>query len=263
MKKLLTVMACLAFVGALQAQSVLTKGNPYATTVKTGNRPGAGDWGLYVGPSLAEVIDLMDCLGKNASTTPSTVEIIRALPLVNVKHYLSDNMELRCGIQWTKKGYRSSGTIIDTTILVTQKQTTSYFRLIPGFAYHFSPRNTMDVYTGVALPLGIDGFTDKYEETNFISNSYRKSLGVGLEAFIGLQAFVADLPVAIGLEYGLSGMFHTGERIKNEYFDANKNKQTCYTDLQGIETYKDDFKANSGSFGNDLRLTITYYFNNK
>lgn len=262
MKKLLTVMACLAFVGAIQAQSVLTKGNPYATTFKTGNRPGMNDWGLYIGPSLVDITDLTATMAKNPASA-TTLDMVRALPLVNVKYYYTDNLELRCGVQYRKVGYRSSGTIIDTTIQVTTKETSSFFRLVPGFAYHFSPRNTMDVYTGVSMPLGFDGFTSKYEETDFISNSYRKSLCIGLEAFIGLQAFVADLPLSIGLEYGLGGMFHTGERIKNEYLDIHKNKQVSYTDLSGIETYKDDFKANSGDFGNDLRLTITYYFNNK
>ena len=87
MKKLLTLVACLAFAGAMQAQSVLTQGNPYASNMKTGNRPGAGDWGLYIGPSYSEVMDMVNCFSKFNS-----IDAVRGLPLLNVKYYTSDNI---------------------------------------------------------------------------------------------------------------------------------------------------------------------------
>lgn len=258
MKKLLTLVACLAFAGALQAQSVLTQGNPYASNMNTGNRPGAGDWGLYIGPSYSEVMDMIECFAKFGS-----IDFVRGLPLLNVKHYFSDNFELRGGLQYYKLGYRSEGTELITNANQLFKESEWYFRLIPGCAYHFSSKNVLDVYAGAALPLGFEGFTYKNETPTLVNNQYRKSICVGLEAFVGLQAFVADLPLSIGLEYGFGGMFHTGEKIKNEATDVNGVVQTTYSDLSGTLDYKDDFKANSGLFGSDFRVTITYYFNNK
>lgn len=276
MKKFFVVMACLAFAGALQAQSLLTKGNPYATNVRTGNRPGAGDWGLYIGPSFSELSDIVASYGfLNFPGTLGTLEFLRGFPLVNVKYYSSDNLEFRGGIQYYKFGARANGTEIKPLADPTKdyehsaKLTESYFRLIPGMAYHFSPRNVLDVYTGVSVPLGFEGYTEKDEYTGAnwagaVNNTYHKSLVVGLEAFIGLQAFVADLPLSIGLEYGLSGMFRTGMKEKHEIMDATGTIQTTYSDLLfgGTEVYS-DLKANSGVFGSDIRLTITYYFNNK
>ena len=281
MKKLFVVMACLAFAGALQAQSLLTKGNPYATNVRTGNRPGAGDWGLYIGPSYAEVMDLVNCLG-NFNLAPSTTDLtIRGLPLVNLKYYASDNLEFRGGIQYYKRSQKASGTeiFVPTTDLKEYKYKESewFFRLIPGFAYHFSPRNVLDVYAGASLPLGFEGNTQVKDYPTWTTGLtldgeakdayYRKSLCVGLEAFIGLQAFVADLPLSIGLEYGLSGMFHGGEKYKHVYKDATGVEQTTYDPnmtipSEGLGTFT-ELKANSGVFGSDFRFTITYYFNNK
>ena len=266
MKKLFVLMACLAFAGALHAQSLLTKGNPYATNVRTGNRPGAGDWGLYIGPSYSEVMDLVDCFGNFTN-----LDIVRGLPLVNIKYYTSDNLEFRGGIQYYKRGFHAKGNEILTPTTDKEhsmKESEWFFRLIPGFAYHFSPRNVLDVYAGASLPLGFEGSTykDEYanpDAVNGVLNQYRKSLCVGLEAFIGLQAFIADLPVSVGFEYGLSGMFHTGQKVKTEVYDAvNNTTQTTYQLLGDPTDYK-DLKANSGVFGSDLRLTITYYFNNK
>ena len=280
MKKLFVVMACLAFAGALQAQSLLTKGNPYATNVRTGNRPGAGDWGLYIGPSYAEVMDLMDCLGN--FTLGNAVDVtIRGLPLVNLKYYFSDNLEIRGGIQYYKRSQKASGNEI--FVLGTDekqlnyKESEWYFRLIPGVAYHFSPKNVLDVYVGASVPLGYEGNLLKKDYPSWTTGitldgeayelNERKSLCVGLEAFIGLQAFVADLPLSIGLEYGLSGITHMGEKYKYEYKDAAGALQTTYTPNFGITSEGTgdfrDLKASSKVFGSDFRLTITYYFNNK
>lgn len=258
MKKLLTLVACLAFAGAMQAQSVLTQGNPYASNMKTGNRPGSGDWGLYIGPSYSEITDLVSCFGKFGG-----IDIVRGLPLLNVKYYTTDHFELRGGLQYYKLGYRSNGTELLTNAEQTFKESEWFFRIIPGCAYHFSSKNVLDVYAGAALPIGFEGQTYKDETPTLVNNTYRKSFCVGLEAFVGLQAFVADLPLSIGLEYGFGGMFHTGEKIKCEATDMNGAVQTTYSDLAGNLNYKDDFKANSGIFGSDFRFTITYYFNNK
>ena len=48
-KKLLPLLVFMALVSAAPAFAQLSEGSPSATVFKTGNRPGAGDFGLYFG----------------------------------------------------------------------------------------------------------------------------------------------------------------------------------------------------------------------
>jgi subtilase family serine protease len=98
------------------------------------------------------------------------------------------------------------------------------------------------------------------------NNTYRNNvtqspfvLGVG--GFVGLQAFIADLPVAVGFEYGLAGLLRAGSQYKYTVTDNNGKDQIHYS------TVKDDsnpaFKSLSISkweLGGDFRVTISYFF---
>ncbi|MBR5377797.1 MAG: hypothetical protein IK135_01615 [Bacteroidales bacterium] len=272
MKKVFITMAlCMAFVGLAQAQ--LSEGETYASRIVTGNRPQAGDWGLYFGPSLSEVKDLLD----------SEIQV-SGFPLINLKYYATDNLEIRAGIQYAGKTTKAQGNYneeyylddeeIVKSIPLTDNFYSRAFRVSPGIAYHFSPKNILDVYVGAAIPVGVDAQKSvyetqdyMYEDENLVSrnhknNSYYNSFVLGLNAFIGLQAFVADLPLSIGFEYGLSGMLRTNNQVYHEVTDYDGNLQQYYT---GPDQYQHFTKLDCSSkyMNNDVRLTITYYFNNK
>lgn len=275
MKKTLLIIAiCLAFSGVMQAQ--LSEGETFKSTIVTGNRPQQGDWGLYFGPSFAEMRDLVETMTSDNEAY--------GMPLINLKYYATDNLELRAGIQYNGNTTKLNGKqdeeiwIDENETIMTYPVTNNYynrrFRVSPGIAYHFSPKNILDVYVGASLPIGVDAQENVYETkhfneveeaaVDFINNSAYNSFVVGASCFIGLQAFVADLPLAIGFEYGLTGMLRTNQQVFHKLTDYEGNLQTFYTLANDYysEPYS-DLNCKTKYMGSDVRLTITYFFNNK
>ena len=88
---------------------------------------------------------------------------------------------------------------------------------------------------------------------------------IGLGAFVGIQAFIADLPLAIGAEFGISSKFDTGVKYKHVEEVTGNDTQTYYSsaieDLPGYtNTQYDSLKARTGEIGGQFRFTLTYYF---
>ena len=247
------ILMILLFIGSAPLMAQISEGEPYSRTIRTGNRPGSGDWGIFIGPSLTDIGSMVN---REISW--------QGLPLVNIKHYYSDELELRCGIQLSKATDKSVGNLMDDDIEYESfyKESESYYRLTPGVAYHFSSKNILDVYVGASLPLGISG--DKYINV-FDGDNYgtqkRTSFEIGLGAFIGLQCFVADLPVAIGFEYGITGYKSLGEQYKNITTDENGAEQIFYTTSPSSDYQYSELKKSSGYLGSDIRFTISYFFN--
>lgn len=220
MKKLLLFVAFL-FVGGMVAQAQISTGESTASVFKTGNRAEKGDLGIYLGATTSMLGDLIN---SEASFT--------ALPLINLKYMNTDKVETRLGIEWWKR----SETIDESNEYATN------FMLYPGLAYHFSKSNILDVYVGGELPIGWgyagqdgDGFEYGYGDFR-----------IGLGAFIGLQAYVCNLPLAVGLEYGLSTLYHT---VGDGRFTED-----------GMTIEYADVDSKRWTLGNQARVTITYFF---
>lgn len=250
------ILMILLFVGLAPVMAQISEGEPYSRTIRTGNRPGSGDWGIFVGPSIS---DIESIIGNDVTW--------RGLPLVNIKHYLNDNLEVRLGVQMSRTARKQSGTMTldineeKKTIEASEKISEQYYRLTPGVAYHFSSKNLLDVYVGANLPLGLSG--DKHvnliDGDNYETQK-RTSFEVGLGAYIGLQCFVADLPVAIGLEYGLTAYKYLGQKYKNITVDEDGVEQIYYTNGKySVEQYS-ELKNSRGYIGSDVRFTISYFF---
>ena len=129
------------------------------------------------------------------------------------------------------------------------------------------PQNLLDVYVGAELPLGWESYTETSEtggKSNAVYTATKKSYVLGLGGFIGLQAFVADLPLAIGFEYGLSSRLDTGLKYKSETTVDNRTT-TVYTvdatKISGYETFNfNQLAARKGELGSQFRFTLSYYF---
>lgn len=262
MKKLF-FPALLALFASMPLMAQITTGNPTAKKIATGNRPEAGDFGLYMGATS----NMFKGIGK------SDVKI-DPLPLVNFKYMVTDEFEARLGVEIYKKRETIKGDIEgeDHTYETKNKIVESYNRFYPGFAYHFNKHNLLDVYAGAEMPIGwsrnsvyseLDG-DDNYQDTR------KASFQIGLGAFIGLQAFIGDLPLALGVEYGISSLFDTRLRYKNESKMQGEDEQISYSpSLEelpmlsekglGKEQY-DELKASKGEIGSQFRITLTYYF---
>lgn len=260
MKRLTRIFTLLALgivFSTAMANAQLSTVEPSAKKFKGGNRVEAGDFGLYMG--LTSDMFKGWCDGGMKVT---------ALPLINFKYMMTDRMEFRLGFEFYKQRTKYSGDayideIVTMDDMAKQLDSKNYF--YPGFAYHFTPKNLFDVYVGAELPFGWSKNVVESELGVMYSSTKKSSFDIGLGAFIGLQAYIADLPLAVGFEYGISSLFQTGLKYKNESVDQAGRKTVVYTkdpyifnDYQGTEY--ESLTAKKGEIGQQFRVTFTYYF---
>jgi hypothetical protein len=283
MKKILfsALMACFA----LTASAQISEGAPSAKKYTTGNRPLKGTFGLYIGVEN----ELFNTLGDNFSLQ------FNPLPIVNLKYMATDNFELRLGMKfWKQRETLAGGNDQNDDNGVTadekfsQKWVSADNQFRPGFAYHFTKSNLLDVYAGIE---GIIGWqrntlntTIEIDGKKAINNTHDARIQFGAGAFIGLQAFIARLPLALGLEYGVSTVWDGAVRQKTYVKNENTDPATEYTiynpvytantgDVRDLQQVAEPFastnnkggwdylKARKGAWGSQVRLTLSYYFN--
>jgi len=274
MKKILfsALMACFA----LTASAQISEGAPSAKKYATGNRPTKGTFGLYVGAES----DLFDRVTDRFAFNP--------LPIVNLKYMVSDNFELRLGMKFWKQREslhfgNDKGDVNAYDEKYNAKAVVADNQFRPGFAYHFTKSNLLDVYAGIE---GIVGWTRNGVYTNSTVDGFEvaattrtSTVQFGASAFIGLQAFIARLPLAIGLEYGVGTMWDGALRQKNYAKAVNGGNTVETTTYAQNDAYfnmlpgyaaaiggqqggvYDWMKARKGAWGSQIRLTLSYYFN--
>ncbi|WP_143822517.1 MULTISPECIES: hypothetical protein [unclassified Muribaculum] len=278
MHKILTTLFFTAVVAvgglSIPANAQITTGEPTSKVIRTGNRASAGDFGLYLGLTSTMVGDMFDGSVK-----------LSALPLINLKYMMTDKAEWRLGLELYKTSSRNEGVISQTwednmyDLPLTSRNSSSNAMFYPGFAWHFSSKNILDVYVGAELPIGWDSSTEysEYGELDIFENPSlpnvldvkkilstnkvtKRSFVIGLGAFIGLQAYIADLPLALGLELGISSRFDTGLKYKHEITNTGSEDQIYYTTSLDSDVRYDKLKARTGEINGEVRLTLTYYF---
>lgn len=250
MKKHLLIVACL--MACVCASAQISTGEPNSSVIpRTGNRPQQGDWGLYVGGSVSQVMDLVDYIGSEG------FEGAYGLPVINLKYYCTDNWEFRMGFQFSARTNKnktvtpsfSSNGEVDEEAIVTNYDGSNYTRLLPGIAYHFSSKNLLDVYLGAQLPIGWNSNTTKSVFEENITNRHTGAFVIGAGVFVGLQFFIADLPIAIGVEGGYSG------HIVAEGVPSYKVQTET-----SMQKYKEGTGSVSANWGADAAITFSYYF---
>ena len=259
---LLVLALCISAISTASAQ--ITTGEPSAKTIRTGNRPGEGCFGLYMGATS----DMFR--GFNSDIK------VKALPLLNLKYMSSDQMEWRLGLELFESSEGLRGVIKDEDTgnkrIWKDRYVESSAMLYPGWSYHFSRHNIFDVYAGVELPLGWQSSTatEKYDNVDIEVKDYQASkktaFAVGVGAFVGVQAFIANLPLAIGIEYGISSRFDLGLKYKTTTVNNDKTQISYSPDFGEFENIDSDMdyytklQAKRGQIGNQIRLTLSYYF---
>lgn len=229
---------CLGFVAA---NAQITTGESTSQVIRTGNRAKAGNFGIYFGATTE--------MFKNiANGGPQHFE---ALPLINLKYMQTDNLEFRLGFEWYKKSDTNKDEFEGGESKATEKE--SSFMFYPGLAYHFNNRNLLDVYVGGDLPFGFGSKGSKSELSREGEDSddelTAKEFKIGLGAFIGLQAYIANLPLAIGMEYGVNCLYH------------HVGDGTLTQDGMTIDAPMEDHTNNQFKLGHQVRFTLSYYFN--
>lgn len=245
MKKFIIAVA--ALLVALPSFAQISEGEPSARKIRTGNRLEEGTWGLYMG------------LSSDIVAGWTSVSNFHALPIINIKYMVTDKWEVRAGIETMGTFDNSKGEVSGTKSSV--KKHDGLFRLSPGFAYHFSKKNILDVYAGAELPFGYNAYSNVLV-SGAVSNKVKANqFTIGLGAFIGLQCFIANLPIALGLEYGISANANLGGQYKLVTDDGAGNKATkYYASKEMTGTAYDKLGLNNGVLGSQVRLTLSYFF---
>ena len=266
--KITLFAAAAMFVSNSFAQISDRVNNP--SQFKIGTRPVKGNLGIFFAISSDNVKTWIAKEDKESET--KTHETI--LPIVNMKYYLQDNLVFRCGVQTSKKKSVTKGDI-DPVVNgpgLTFKEDVSVasdFFITPAIEKHFLNSNLLDPYIEVGIPLGYlrekEVHNEKYDYGDLSEQSMTKnSFAYGIEAHLGIQAFIADLPLAIGAEFGFYGIGYRGDKYKhidNATIGGLNATQTYYTFKNDpLNNRYSSLKSNDFDLSGSARVTISYYF---
>lgn len=251
LKFLFSTVALMMIAPALHAQ--ITTGEPTAKVIKTGNRAQKGDMGLYVGATTSMFKDIIN----------DDIDV-NALPLLNFKYMNTKDLEYRIGLKIYSSKEKLKGELFNVRQNndVTEKVANSQYFITPGFAHHFSNSNLLDVYGGLELPVGLV-YDRRFNESGGVESSMsRAQFQIGLGAFVGFQAYIANLPIAVGVEYGISSMLKAGNKWK---IDDGEDTYYCesssyYPNYPYTSTKYKTLSQSDSSVGNEIRVTLSYFF---
>lgn len=237
----------------MPASAQITTGTPRTDNILTGNRLEAGTWGVFFGVAG----NFGSISGRNLDGIGDYKPSFQLTPLVNVKYMLDDQIETRLGIEICKeKDFESNKLSEDNGgDEYTGKEVSSCMYLRPGAAYHWSNKNILDVYAGAELPFGFSRYVE-FDDNNGTEYKYvENEFTIGLGAFIGLQAFIGNLPVAVGCEYGISTALYNNQGIGK----VTDGDQT-YKVYDYSSTQYESLKARNSGIYNKISFSLSYYF---
>lgn len=286
MKKFLMIAAVAGV--SLTSMAQLTTRESAPNTYKFGTRPQAGDLSLMFAVANLTNYDGSDS-ASNGVNGVSNVNGLKTGDLITAKYFKSDDVAFRAGIKLERNvsGKSSFDTDTSSELYSTSNLNQAFTAFGPGAAEsssktvvrdwaikvgiekHFSNANFFDVYAGADLYLGFG--KEKFEETqsaygtravggafgntdgfNTIESltSARGYTKVGVLPFIGVQMFVLDLPVSVGIEYGWDALWKFGGLWKNDYSITQENGTTA----AGFTTFAEE--SVSGTYYSDQQQTL-------
>jgi hypothetical protein len=270
MKKILPILILL-IVFNLKGYSQLSDRVNSPSTFKVGTRPLKGNFGISFGISTADVKDIINIVTDSIQ--------YKGTPLVTFKYYVTDNIVARMGFKVSNTSKTIKGLVdplVDGSLLTERNEIDNFssFLLTPGIEYHFATTNLLDVYLGGLIPFGITS-KEFVDDARYSTGGYDlytrtlRSFTYGYEMFAGLQAFIADLPVAIGFDFGFAGLGHLKDKYKHELKVSAGGvtiNQTFYTKdpvpVAGLSFTKyRDLTSKNFKLEGSIRLTVTYFFN--
>ncbi len=268
MKKTILSFALLGLCSMASAQ--LSTRENQDTRYKFGGRPVAGDYGLTFGVTI-----------NNASFGDSThaISVWNRLSrgnLITGKKFISDDVAIRAGIRLYRDSRSVKGEFDSTAQLPNSLSEAQYlsasreYMFVPGIEKHFSSANIFDVYMAGDLYLGfgrdksINSTTDRQGRTTATTMTTPYTI-VGLGGVIGVNVFVLDLPISVGVEYGLSAFWQLGDKTKVEVEEADGDSYEYYTlanDPWGGNQYSSVKQKYMTMNTNDqVRVVMNIYFN--
>ncbi len=239
MRKFLLLVA-VACVSSAMAQLTTREAAP--NSYKLGAYPQAGDLSLMF--SVYNITNFDSAEDDDVANIASVNGLGRG-DLITGKYYWTDQVAFRVGIKLQREVSNKSSFETDSsdqlvtedpdvlgnftfdgTFSTSSKDVVRDWAIKLGIEKHFNSANFFDVYAGADLYLGLG--TEKFnfeletEEVGEVSttemiNTSRSFKKFGVLPFIGVQMFVLDLPVSIGVEYGWDALWKFGGLYKTEY----------------------------------------------
>ncbi|WP_258103424.1 hypothetical protein [Marinoscillum sp. MHG1-6] len=257
-KSVLLLTTALLLTATAQAQ-LLTRENVQSQIV-AGTRPVAGDFGYSLGASFVEIKEMINDKIN-----------VRGLPLMNFRYYLFDDLELRLGAQIYSKSRKYEGELENQIGREDFTDKESYMRLMPSVNYHFASNNWLDTYVGAGIIVGKE--KDEIvtnDKTNLTGDFYAKSmskstLDLGYNLMFGVQMFIADLPLALGVETSIRGLRKGKVEYQTDVQSSVGGVTTNQTYYQLDETSTVQYKSlkySKSEVGADVRVALTYFFRN-
>lgn len=266
MKKTILFVALLGVCSVASAQ--LSTRENQDTRYKFGGRPVAGDMAL----TFAITVNNTEIGGR---TVPAWNLFSRG-NLITAKKYIADDMAVRAGIALHRDSRVVKGevdSIPGQAWSVTEAESRSADReymLVPGIEKHFNSANIFDVYVAGDLFLGlgrnksVSSVTNRQSETQSETRTTPYTI-VGLGGVIGVNVFVLDLPLSVGVEYGWSAFWMLGNKTKVEREEFDGTSYEYYevdNDPNGALQYSSATQRYQRMDTNDqVRLTLNLYFN--
>ncbi|MFN0032021.1 MAG: hypothetical protein ACKVOR_07675 [Flavobacteriales bacterium] len=224
MKKTL-LTTCVFLVVASTALAQLSKRENYDLNLKMNTRPQAGD------AALQFVVPIVDLSGDTSAGLYKGNSLF-ASDFLTYKYYHTDNTVIRGALRWAIGNATVSGVGADSgafnnipedLILTDRKQKfiSREFAVAGGLERHFTNTNIFDVYCAGEAMIGL-GRNKSLSQDDFANGDKMymtrttptRIVGFGL--ITGFNVFVAELPISIGLEYGLTGKWIFGGKTKVE-----------------------------------------------
>jgi outer membrane protein W len=255
-KIILLVLSALVMGTAANAQ-LMERDNVNAR-IAAGTRPQQGDFGFMFGASIEEVREILD---DELS--------IRGFPLMSFKYYFTDNLEFRLNTQSYAKSKSIQGTLNNQLGVEDDVEKESFIRFMPSAQYHFASTNLMDTYGGIGLIVGSEKNQVITSEKTSVTGDYfatsmtKKTFVTGFNINFGLQAFIADLPISLGVEASLRGLKHSNLQYENNFKSSVggvETSQTYYTVDKASSQKYESLEYKSFDLGADVRVMLSYYF---
>ncbi|MBK7382227.1 MAG: hypothetical protein IPP83_02495 [Flavobacteriales bacterium] len=274
MKKTILSFALLGVCSIASAQ--LSTRENQDTRYKFGGRPVAGDMALTFGITINNT----EIGGK---TVPAWNLFSRG-NLITAKKYIRDDVAIRAGIALYRDSRSIKGDVDSipgqpwTNSAYEFKSAQRQYMFVPGIEKHFSSSNIFDVYTAGDLFLGfgrdksIDSQTNTDSQTSSMTKTTPYTI-VGLGGVIGVNVFVLDLPISVGVEYGMSAFWMMGNKTKVEVEEFNGTSYEYFTVEDANNLDGSAFSGNGAQYSsvkqkymrmdsNDqVRMVVNIYFN--
>jgi len=283
MKKSLLLFMAVVLTGTTVLGQLSTRQN-YDWDFQLSTRPQAGDAALHF---VIPIVDLSADNGSDAGLYNGNT--LAAGDLLTFKYYKTDNLVYRAGLRFAADNSHASGTAADSSFFnpiiedaeletIDSRTIDRMYALAFGAEQHFTNSNIFDVYAGGEALIGLGKDKSIMNGTYFNGDIDNTTMTTSTTVFgfagvAGFNVFIAELPIAVGLEYGWGGkwIFNGKTHVERTLeIDAADISATSEWDQQDADLNNNGDPRQYSSLSrrqfnmdtnNSVRVNVLIYFN--